>query len=136
MLEGLSERVVASWLPLLHRAIDAVALLDMLASFATLVVTSDGSYVRPALTEGGGPLAIVEGRHPIVEALDPERPYVPNDTYLAFSSSFHVITGPNMSGKSTYLRQVALTCIMAQARGPGPVWWRGAGSAMPAKPGW
>ena len=95
VLEGLSERVVASWLPLLHRAVDAVALLDMLASFATLAVT-EGSYVRPALTEGGGPLAIVEGRHPIVEALDCEaQAYVPNDTYLAFSSSFHVITGPN-----------------------------------------
>lgn len=117
MLEGLSERVVASWLPLLHRVVDAAALLDMLASFATFVATAEGGYVRPALTEGGGPLAIVEGRHPIVEALDREsRPYVPNDTYLAFSSSFHVITGPNMSGKSTYLRQVALTCIMAQAR--------------------
>ena len=52
-----------------------------------------------------GPIAIVEGRHPVLEALS-ERPFQPNDTFMADTSSFHVIGGPNMAGKSTYLRQV------------------------------
>ncbi|EIE21559.1 hypothetical protein COCSUDRAFT_17595 [Coccomyxa subellipsoidea C-169] len=98
-------------LSMMHRLIDSVALLDMLASFALAISQSDGNYVRPQLTEHG-PMAIVEGRHPLVEQLmDTE--YQANDTYLAESSSFYVITGPNMAGKTTYLRQVALITILA-----------------------
>ena len=52
-----------------------------------------------------GPVAIVEGRHPIIETRD-DMCFQANDTYMADASSFHIITGPNMAGKSTYLRQV------------------------------
>ena len=51
-----------------------------------------------------GTIAIVEGRHPVIEALA-EAPFQPNDTFMADTSSFHIIGGPNMAGKSTYLRQ-------------------------------
>ena len=51
-----------------------------------------------------GPIAIVEGRHPVIEALS-ETPFQPNDPFMADTSSFHIIGGPNMAGKSTYLRQ-------------------------------
>lgn len=52
-----------------------------------------------------GPIAIVEGRHPIIESRD-DMSFQCNDTFMAEASSFHIITGPNMAGKSTYLRQV------------------------------
>ncbi|GAB4817899.1 hypothetical protein N2152v2_004945 [Parachlorella kessleri] len=112
VLDGLADRIVESYLPVLHRLLDSLALLDLLQSLAHVAACSTGQYVRPVLTETG-PIAIVEGRHPVLEQLECQQ-YQPNDTYLALSSSFHVITGPNMSGKSTYLRQVALIVIMAQ----------------------
>lgn len=65
--------------------------------------------VRPEFTSI---LAIEAGRHPIMEHMQKE-PVVPNDTFASLSSSFQIITGPNMSGKSTYIRQVALLTIMA-----------------------
>ena len=55
-----------------------------------------------------GPIAIVEGRHPVIETRE-EMSFQSNDTYMAEASSFHIITGPNMAGKSTYLRQVLHT---------------------------
>lgn len=160
---------------------DALALLDMLHGFAQMASGTLGGqggrgaaampaaaaaggrgYVRPVLTEGG-PIALVEARHPVLECLDGGA-YQPNDTFLALNSAFHVImggpgaahawwflhgvcclwcgrvclgaiswlalpsdrprsrafftcaccAGPNMSGKSIYLRQVALCCVMAQ----------------------
>ncbi|PSC68890.1 DNA mismatch repair MSH4 [Micractinium conductrix] len=126
VLEGLATRIVATYLPLLHRLVDSLALLDMLAGFAAVAsgagvkggrgggASSDRQYVRPVLTQGG-PLALVEARHPLLECLDEGAPFQPNDTFLALNSSLHIITGPNMSGKSTYLRQVALCVVAAQA---------------------
>lgn len=94
VLEALSARVAAHFLPLLHRLVDAVALLDMLAGFARVAGSEGRSYVRPVLTEAG-PLVIVEGRHAVLECLggDSGTPWQPNDTYLALNSSFHIITG-------------------------------------------
>lgn len=65
--------------------------------------------MRPEFTST---LAIEAGRHPIMEHIQKE-PVVPNDTFASLSSSFQIITGPNMSGKSTYIRQVALLTIIA-----------------------
>lgn len=92
----------------LYKASEAIAMLDMLLSFAHQCTVGD--YVRPEFTDT---LVIKQGRHPIIEKLYSST-FVPNDTYADASSSFQVITGPNMSGKSTYLRQVALLSIMAQ----------------------
>ena len=110
-LEEVSKAIVKEHMPALHRLIDGLALLDMLCGFARQLEGSGKQYVRPALTESG-PLVLVGGRHPLVELDD--RLFNPNDTWLAVESSLHVITGPNMAGKSTYLRQVAAAVVMAQ----------------------
>ena len=74
----------------------------------------ENRYVRPEITEDGS-LQITEGRHPVVEQTLPESGFVPNDTLLDTDENrMMIITGPNMAGKSTYMRQVALICLMAQ----------------------
>ena len=87
---------------------DAVARLDVLAAFAT--VAADADYVRPEMD--ADTLRIDAGRHPVVEQTQAE--FVPNGIDFA-PGHVAVITGPNMSGKSTYMRQVALLCLLAQA---------------------
>ncbi|XP_030806531.1 mutS protein homolog 4 isoform X5 [Camarhynchus parvulus] len=92
----------------LYKLSDIVSMLDMLLSFAHACTLSD--YVRPEFTDT---LAIKQGWHPILEKIAVEKP-VPNNTYLTEGNNFVIITGPNMSGKSTYLKQIALCQIMAQ----------------------
>ncbi len=89
-----------------------VAQLDVLAGLARQARARN--YVRPRLVDE--PLLEIEGgRHPVLEALAGKDPFVPNDTRLGAShGSLALITGPNMAGKSTYIRQVALLCLMAQ----------------------
>jgi DNA mismatch repair protein MutS len=106
----------------LRRAAAGIAQLDVLVNFARIAVARN--YVRPEFTERGvakqgprGVLLVANGRHPVVEKLLEERGdrFVPNDLYLDGQSQFLlVITGPNMGGKSTYLRQAALISILAQ----------------------
>jgi DNA mismatch repair protein MutS len=92
-----------------------VARLDVLTGFANLAVTSD--YSKPSILEigeGDGVLKIEDGRHPIVEEMV-EESFVSNDTYLDFKgANMNILTGPNMSGKSTYIRQVATIVLLAQ----------------------
>ncbi len=91
----------------------ALATLDVLADFAE--VAARYRYARPEVGPAGGPIAIREGRHPVVERLGAEE-FVPNDAELGPEvGEIVVLTGPNMGGKSTYLRQVALIVLMAQA---------------------
>ncbi|KAL8673768.1 MAG: hypothetical protein Q9168_001829 [Polycauliona sp. 1 TL-2023] len=92
----------------LFKTCEAIALLDMIASFAQLVTVQD--YCRPELTDT---LAIKSGRHAIREKIQSEK-FVPNDAYATQQSRFQIITGCNMSGKSTYIRSLALMTIMAQ----------------------
>ncbi|EXJ96014.1 DNA mismatch repair protein MSH4 [Capronia coronata CBS 617.96] len=92
----------------LFKISEAIAMLDMLASFAHLAITND--YVRPELLDT---LAIKAGRHPIREKTQTDK-YVPNDVYATEQKRFQIITGCNMSGKSTYIRSIALIAIMAQ----------------------
>ncbi|MBL8153947.1 MAG: DNA mismatch repair protein MutS [Anaerolineae bacterium] len=90
----------------------AVAHLDVFLSLAEVAVRE--GYVRPTLTDDDL-LVIRAGRHPVVERLlDGGFRYVPNDTHFDSMSRVHIITGPNMSGKSTYIRQVAIITLMAQ----------------------
>jgi DNA mismatch repair protein MutS len=87
--------------------------LDALASFAE--VAARHRYVRPTVTAAGSPILIREGRHPVVEQASRDA-FVPNDAELdSERSQIVLLTGPNMGGKSTYLRQVALIVLMAQA---------------------
>jgi DNA mismatch repair protein MutS len=103
--------VVAARHPTLARTADALAGLDALVGLAE--VAHRRGWVRPRITRLAG-LAIRGGRHPVVEAVAHE-PFVPNDTTLdADGAQLVILTGPNMGGKSTYLRQVALIALLAQ----------------------
>lgn len=89
-----------------------VSTLDVLVSFAT--VAEDMNYVKPEV-DNGGVIDIKEGRHPVIEKMISNSNFVPNDTYLDEEGNrLAIITGPNMAGKSTYMRQVALITSMAQ----------------------
>jgi DNA mismatch repair protein MutS len=92
-------------------AAHALARLDVTASLAEAAVSH--RYRRPSVADDGQ-LDIVAGRHPVVELLQREEPFQPNDVRLTPEEAIVVLTGPNMSGKSTYLRQVALIVLMAQ----------------------
>jgi DNA mismatch repair protein MutS len=96
----------------LDRIAAILSLLDVVAALAEVAALH--RYVKPTLTEDGT-LTIHEGRHPVVERLCVDSPFVPNDTCLDLGMNrLLIITGPNMAGKSTYLRQVALIVLMAQ----------------------
>ena len=89
----------------------AIALLDMIVAFAD--VSKANRYVRPNVVGESNPLIIKEGRHPVVEVISKER-FIPNDALLDESDNrTMIITGPNMAGKSTYMRQTAIIAIMA-----------------------
>ncbi len=97
--------------PILDTA-HALAEIDVYLSLAE--VAARHNYCRPQLNEGDT-IHIVAGRHPVVEQAQAETPFIPNDTQLAnHDAQILIITGPNMAGKSTYLRQVALITLMAQ----------------------
>jgi DNA mismatch repair protein MutS len=90
----------------------AIAKIDCLSSLAN--VARHNEYVRPIVDESNV-LQIIGGRHPVIEAINKSEKFVPNDTLLDNENSrLLLITGPNMAGKSTYIRQVALLTIMAQ----------------------
>lgn len=90
----------------------ALGSLDVLISFATVAL--ENGYTKPDIAIDGV-INIRNGRHPVVEKTLEDELFVPNDTYLDLSSNrMFIITGPNMSGKSTYMRQVALIVLMAQ----------------------
>ena len=97
--------------PAILRAAAAIAALDVAAALAAVAV--DRGYVRPELVAGAA-LAIEDGRHPIVERELPAGAFVPNDAVLDADAAIVVLTGPNMGGKSTYLRQTALIVLLAQ----------------------
>ena len=103
---------VSAQLTRIQRTASALARLDVLCSFAQ--AADEYRYVRPAINVDGR-ITIVNGRHPVVERLI-DTPFVPNDTHLdPTGDRCAIITGPNMAGKSTYMRQVALIVLMAQA---------------------
>ncbi|MBO2532981.1 DNA mismatch repair protein MutS [Planifilum fulgidum] len=103
---------IAEQIPRLQALAEEVARLDVLQSFAA--VSLEREYVRPSVEEGGE-LLIEEGRHPVVEAVMESGRYVPNDVRMdGDRRQILLITGPNMAGKSTYMRQTALIVIMAQ----------------------
>ncbi len=92
-----------------------LAVLDCLASLAE--AAGKGNYARPAIFDNDT-LRIVEGRHPVIEQLALEERFIPNDTLLdCEENQLLIITGPNMAGKSTYMRQVAMIVLMAQMGG-------------------
>lgn len=104
----------------LMKTAETIGKLDALSTFAEIAAKND--YVRPQITEDSE-LVVKDGRHPVVEAIQKDEPFIPNDTILdTDSSQLLIVTGPNMAGKSTVMRQVALIVLMAQI-----------GSFVPAK---
>lgn len=96
----------------IQKSANIISTLDVLTSFAT--VAEDLNYIKPMIDEEGE-IDIKEGRHPVIEKMLPSGAFVSNDTYLNEQADrLSIITGPNMAGKSTYMRQVALITLMAQ----------------------
>ena len=111
---------IAAEIQRIQMTANALKKLDVYQSLSR--TASENRYVRPEMAEDGV-ISITEGRHPVVEQSLGESGFVPNDTYLDLDENrMMIITGPNMAGKSTYMRQVALICLMAQI-----------GSFVPAK---
>ena len=95
-----------------QKSANIISILDVLSSFAT--VADDMNYVMPTV-DNSGIIDIKDGRHPVIEKIIGGSEFVPNDTYLDKGENrLSIITGPNMAGKSTYMRQVALITLMAQ----------------------
>ncbi len=103
----------------IKKTADRISYLDVLCSFCE--TASKHNYSKPEFNSRNE-IEILDGRHPVVEQSRKDVLFVANDTHLTQASHFAIITGPNMAGKSTYMRQVALICIMAQM-----------GSFVPAK---
>ena len=102
---------VAQKLIEIQQTAKAISMLDVLCSFS--LVSQKNRYIKPKMNEGTN-LIIKNGRHPVVEALI-EDPFIANDTVLdSEKNNMMIITGPNMAGKSTYMRQVAVIVLMAQ----------------------
>ena len=119
LFTALREEISAA-APRIQKTAAAVAEADALASFAAVAVRNN--YCRPDVDESGV-IEINEGRHPVVERVLKDSLFVPNDTFMGEKEGrVAIITGPNMAGKSTYMRQVALIVLMAQM-----------GSFVPAK---
>ncbi len=111
---------VARFTPQVQAIAQAVAVVDALASFAASAL--EANYVRPDVNEGDT-IEIIDGRHPVVEAVMVGERFVPNSVHLdGGANQLLIVTGPNMAGKSTYIRQTALLMLMAQI-----------GSFIPAK---
>lgn len=107
LLHGISEQLTR-----IQKTAGSVARLDVLAALAEVAVKNN--YVKPVV-DAGDELEIVEGRHPVIEQMLRGSLFVPNDTILNCSDDrMLIITGPNMAGKSTYMRQTALIALMAQ----------------------
>ena len=103
---------ISAELTRIQRTAKAVAKLDVIASLA--LVAERNNYVRPKINEKGV-IDIRDGRHPVVEKMIPNDMFIANDTYLDDKKQrISIITGPNMAGKSTYMRQAALIVLMAQ----------------------
>ncbi|MEI4802768.1 DNA mismatch repair protein MutS [Bacillus sp. FJAT-51639] len=102
---------VKVFIPKLQQLAKIISELDVLQSFAT--VSEEEQFVKPTLT-GKREIFIKDGRHPVVEKVLNGKLYVPNDCIMPENMDVFLITGPNMSGKSTYMRQLALITVMAQ----------------------
>ena len=113
LFEGIKSRLMKMVTDILSNA-TSIALLDCLISFAK--VSLKNNYVRPEIDESINEIMIEGGRHPVVENMLGANKFIDNDTLLDNSeNNILIITGPNMGGKSTYMRQVALITIMAHA---------------------
>ena len=101
---------VKTYISKLQEIAKTISEIDVLQSFAT--VSEENNYIRPIISENE--IEILEGRHPVVEKVLENKEYVSNDIIMDENTNILLITGPNMAGKSTYMRQMAIIAIMAQ----------------------
>ncbi|KAL1409833.1 MSH2 protein [Vanrija albida] len=108
-------QIAASYIPVFEQLDDLVAALDVILSFAQIAVSAPIPYIKPTIKEkGSGDVVIHGARHPCLEVQD-DIQFISNDHEMRKGTSeFHVITGPNMGGKSTYIRQLGTIALMAQ----------------------
>ena len=118
VFQDVREKIASETLRIRNTASD-IAMIDVLSNFA--FVARENNYVCPSINENGI-IKIESGRHPVVERLNSVETFISNDTDLNKENFIDIITGPNMAGKSTYMRQVALIALMAHV-----------GSFVPAK---
>ncbi|GMI43097.1 hypothetical protein TeGR_g765 [Tetraparma gracilis] len=106
--------IVGTYLPILHQSASVVGAIDSLVAFSKVAAFSATGYCRPTMsTDTPGKLNIVSGRHPCVE-LQNSVQFIPNDYTFSHDSRFALLTGPNMGGKSTYIRGLGAIVVMAQ----------------------
>ncbi|KAH9808943.1 muts domain V-domain-containing protein [Melampsora americana] len=108
-------KIAASYCPILEKLNEIIAHLDLIVSFAHVSLHAPITYTRPKVFPlGEGDVNLKECRHPCLEVQE-DINFIPNDTIMERNqSSFHIITGPNMGGKSTYIRQIGVIALMAQ----------------------
>ena len=118
VFQDVREKIAAETLRIRNAASD-IAMIDVLSNFA--YIANDNNYTCPSINESGI-IKIVDGRHPVIEKLSNVDTFIANDTNLDNVNYIDIITGPNMAGKSTYMRQVAIIALMSHI-----------GSFVPAK---
>lgn len=118
VFQDVREKIAAETLRIRNSASD-IAMIDVLSNFA--YIANENNYTCPSINESGI-IKIVDGRHPVIEKLSNVESFISNDTSLDNDNYIDIITGPNMAGKSTYMRQVALIALMSHI-----------GSFVPAK---
>ncbi len=109
ILKNLSSNIIEQKDKLTEIA-NIISYIDVISSFAHVSISNN--YVKPSFNDKDE-IKIINGRHPIVEKLINTQ-FIENDTYFTYNKSFIILTGPNMAGKSTYMKQIALICILAQ----------------------
>ncbi len=103
---------VKKYIPALQKLGNQLAALDVYTGFTT--VAEQNNYCRPSFHTDSQDIKVIAGRHPVVEKVMTAGSYIPNDVKMDEQTNVYLITGPNMSGKSTYMRQMALIAVMAQ----------------------
>lgn len=107
--------VASSYWELIEKLSEVISTLDVICAFAFVSATSVSTYVRPVVEEEGKVLEMKASRHALIESNLFQKNFIPNDIFLDKEKKrLNIITGPNMGGKSTFIRQVALICFMAQ----------------------
>ncbi len=104
---------IKEFIPVIQTLAENISTLDVLTSFAK--ISRHLNFTRPQINQNNEKLEIIKGRHPVVESFIAPNPYIPNDIVFDKNSNILIISGPNMSGKSSILRQTALIVILAQS---------------------
>ena len=105
--------IVATYFPVIERASNVISDLDALVSFAVAATSGSKTYVRPEISGSLTKITLVDSRHPLIEKLNPDGCISNDCNMLRDVSNLQIITGPNMGGKSTYIRQIAINALLA-----------------------